>query len=91
MNEAGMKRDYFYVMDYAAVLHDDNPTILFVGCVKSKWSNRISNFSKKKNVKQWLFIYDVLLAKIFSVSFFIITPFQQSKNMSMKKHCQLMK
>ena len=43
-----MKRDYFYVMDYAAVLHDDNPTILFVGCVKSKWSNRISNFSKKK-------------------------------------------
>ena len=48
MNEAGMKRDYFYVIDYAAVLHDDNPTILFVGCVKSKWSNRISNFSKKK-------------------------------------------
>ena len=48
MNEAGMKRDYFYVMEYAAALHDDTLTILSVGCVKSKWSNRISNFSKKK-------------------------------------------
>ena len=51
--------------------------ILFVGCVKSKCSNRISKYSQK-NVKQWLFIYDILLAKIFYGSFFI-TPFQQSK------------
>ena len=47
MNEAGMKGDYFYVVEYAAVLHDDTPTILFVACVKSKWPNGISNFSKR--------------------------------------------
>ena len=39
----------------------------------------------KENVKQWLFICD--MGKIFSISFFIITPFQQSnrKNIGMKK------
>ena len=47
------------------------PLVIFcVGCVKSKWSNRISKYSQK-NVKEWLFIYDMLLAKIVSGSFFI--------------------
>ena len=42
MNEAGMKGDNFYVMEYSDVMHDDDtPAILFFGCVKSKWSNRI--------------------------------------------------
>ena len=48
MNEAGMKGDYFNVVEYPAVLHDDTPTILFVACVRSKWPNGISDFSKKK-------------------------------------------
>ena len=40
-----------------------------------------------KNVKQWLFIYDMLLAKIFSGSFFIYHSIStvQKKVMSMKK------
>ena len=80
-------RYHFYVVEYAAVLHDNTLVILFVGCAKSKSSNRISKYSQK-NVKQWLFIYDMLLAKIFPSSFFIyysISPIQKKLYMFLKK------
>ena len=58
-----MKGDYFYVVEYPAVLHDDTPTILFVACVRSKWPNGISDFSKKKC--KTVVIYDMLFGKDF--------------------------
>ena len=58
MNEAGVKEDYFYVMEYAAVLHDVTSAIFFAGCVKSKWSNKISKYSQK-NIRQWLEFIDI--------------------------------
>ena len=67
MNEASMKEDHFYVMEYAAVLHDDTLIMIFGCCVNQNCQIEFRNIHKE-NVKQWLFIFD--MGKIFSISFF---------------------
>ena len=66
-------------MEYAAVLHDNTPGVYCLLVVSNQNGQIEFQNIRKKNVKQWLFIYDMLLAKIFLIVSLFITPFQQSK------------